>query len=129
MKKELNNLLCGILIFYIASNVLHFFVLMVQAALTPSFANIWNLITTVAIVIVLAMILYHHKAGVYGFFAFQLIAGIVLDIHDGYSFIHFAVSIAWCIFLLLILQLQKNGVSAWNTIMHPDEYYDDESEE
>lgn len=83
--------------------------------------TIYNIVTSILFIVIMANILRKKKWAVISFFAFQLINAISIYaiLKDFNDFgIHLAISIIYCIILFLLLQLRNNGIKGWNIIFN-----------
>lgn len=79
--------------------------------------GIINVLCMITLIASMFMILLEKKVGVYLFFVAQITSAVCLTYMQGDVAVHFGVALVSCILLFLLLQLRKNGISAWKAIM------------
>lgn len=76
-----------------------------------------NILCAIALIASMFMVLLEKKTGVCIFFTAQFINAACITYMKGEWGLHFGIAAISCVLLPLLLQLKKNGVSAWKTIM------------
>ena len=79
-----------------------------------------NLSLSVLVIISLALIMMQKKNGVYLFVALQLVSIVFNTIMDSDPINHILVALVMCGVMFLILQIRKDGISAWKVIMNKE---------
>ena len=79
-----------------------------------------NLSLSVLVIISLALIMMQKKSGVYLFVALQLVSIVFNSIMDSDPINHILVALVMCGVMFLILQIRKDGISAWKVIMNKE---------
>lgn len=79
-----------------------------------------NLSLSVLVIISLALIMMQKKSGVYLFVALQLVSIVFNSIIDSDPINHILVALVMCGVMFLILQIRKDGISAWKVIMNKE---------
>ena len=118
-KKEINIIVQVILGLFIARHIMAIInSLMAFALLNDTFILCMNLLLSMLIILSFVLIMKQNKAGVYLFIALQLVSVIFNSMMDSDIITHLLVAIAMCGIMFLILQIRKDGLSAWKVIMN-----------
>ena len=120
-KKEINiivQIILGLIIARHAMSMINN--IMVFSMLNDIFFLCVNLSLSVLVIISLALIMMKKKSGVYLFVALQLVSIVFNSIMDSDPITHLLVALVMCVVMFLILQIRKDGISAWKVIMNKE---------
>ena len=120
-KKEINiivQIILGLIIARHAMSMINN--IMVFSLLNDIFFLGVNLSLSVLVIISLALIMMQKKSGVYLFVALQLVSIVFNSIMDSDPINHILVALVMCGVMFLILQIRKDGISAWKVIMNKE---------
>ena len=120
-KKEINiivQIILGLIIARHAMSMINN--IMVFSLLNDIFFLGVNLSLSVLVIISLALIMMQKKSGVYLFVALQLVSIVFNSIMDSDPITHLLVALVMCVVMFLILQIRKDGISAWKVIMNKE---------
>lgn len=94
--------------------------IMIFSMLNDIFFLCVNLSLSVLVIISLSLIMMKKKSGVYLFVALQLVSIVFNSIMDSDPITHLLVALVMCVVMFLILQIRKDGISAWKVIMNKE---------
>ena len=77
----------------------------------------FNIAMSIAMIYNMILLLQKKSLGVYLFVAVQYVSGTIHTIIDHDFFLHSFVAALMCGVMFLLLQIRKDGVSAWKVIM------------
>ena len=120
-KKEINiivQIILGLIIARHAMSMINN--IMVFSLLNDIFFLGVNLSLSVLVIISLSLIMMKKKSGVYLFVALQLVSIVFNSIMDSDPITHLLVALVMCGVMFLILQIRKDGISAWKVIMNKE---------
>ena len=120
-KKEINiivQIILGLIIARHAMSMINN--IMVFSMLNDIFFLCVNLSLSVLVIISLSLIMMKKKSGVYLFVALQLVSIVFNSIMDSDPINHILVALVMCGVMFLILQIRKDGISAWKVIMNKE---------
>ena len=120
-KKEINiivQIILGLIIARHAMSMINN--IMVFSMLNDIFFLCVNLSLSVLVIISLSLIMMQKKSGVYLFVALQLVSIVFNSIMDSDPINHILVALVMCGVMFLILQIRKDGISAWKVIMNKE---------
>ena len=120
-KKEINiivQIILGLIIARHAMSMINN--IMVFSMLNDIFFLCVNLSLSVLVIISLSLIMMKKKSGVYLFVALQLVSIVFNSIMDSDPITHLLVALVMCVVMFLILQIRKDGISAWKVIMNKE---------
>ena len=120
-KKEINiivQIILGLIIARHAMSMINN--IMVFSLLNDIFFLGVNLSLSVLVIISLALIMMQKKSGVYLFVSLQLVSIVFNSIMDSDPITHLLVALVMCVVMFLILQIRKDGISAWKVIMNKE---------
>ena len=120
-KKEINiivQIILGLIIARHAMSMINN--IMVFSMLNDIFFLCVNLSLSVLVIISLSLIMMKKKSGVYLFVSLQLVSIVFNSIMDSDPITHLLVALVMCVVMFLILQIRKDGISAWKVIMNKE---------
>ena len=120
-KKEINiivQIILGLIIARHAMSMINN--IMVFSMLNDIFFLCVNLSLSVLVIISLSLIMMKKMSGVYLFVALQLVSIVFNSIMDSDPINHILVALVMCVVMFLILQIRKDGISAWKVIMNKE---------
>ena len=120
-KKEINiivQIILGLIIARHAMSMINN--IMVFSLLNDIFFLGVNLSLSVLVIISLSLIMMKKKSGVYLFVSLQLVSIVFNSIMDSDPITHLLVALVMCVVMFLILQIRKDGISAWKVIMNKE---------
>ena len=118
-KKSISEIIQILLCLVIFRHVISIFQCFFAISYIPT-ESIYSIVMSILMIAALVLILFKNKVGVYLFGATQIINVIGLTIINNNFIRHLIVALISCAILFLLLQIRKNGVSAWKVIFGKD---------
>ena len=88
--------------------------------------SLWlNIVLSILMITSLLLLMNKNKMGVYLFATLQLLSVVFNSIIDSDPLTHIIPAVFMCGLLFLVLQLRKNGISAWKLIMNKTDKSDE----
>lgn len=119
-KGEINDIIYVIFVLSIIRHVMAIFnnIIMAFALMNDTFSLWFNILLSILMITSLLLIMNKKKMGVYLFVTLQLLSVVFNSIIDSDPLTHIIPAVFMCGLLFLVLQLRKNGISAWKVIMN-----------
>lgn len=99
--------------------------IMAFALMNDTFSLWLNIVLSIFMITSLLLLMNKNKMGVYLFATLQLLSVVFNSIIDSDPLSHIIPAVFMCGLLFLVLQLRKNGVSAWKVIMNKTDKSDE----